>query len=135
MYAESLTWGQSDGWKPQTIGQLSPDLVLYFGSRKMLADGSRYRELRATFPTARLMGCTTGGQIHDNEIVDDIVNAIALRFDATKIRAVSEAISNASDSRRCGEDSAPTALNAPRAPGVGVSGLASCNPAATLRSL
>jgi hypothetical protein len=104
MYAVSLDWRQSNGWQPQSAAQLRPDLVLYFGSREMLADGDRYRELRAMFPKACLMGCTTGGQIHGDDIVDDDINAIALRFDATKIKATSEEINNANDSRRCGED-------------------------------
>ena len=103
MYAAPLAWAESNGWQPQTIGQVRPDLVLYFGSREMLADGARYRELRAMFPKACLMGCTTGGQIHGDELDDDL-NAIALRFDASKIKATSEEINNADDSRRCGEE-------------------------------
>jgi len=103
MYAAPLAWAQSNGWQPQTIGQVRPDLVLYFGSREMLADGARYRELRAMFPKACLMGCTTGGQIHGDELDDDL-NAIALRFDASKNKATSEEINNADDSRRCGEE-------------------------------
>jgi hypothetical protein len=103
MYAAPLAWAQSNGWQPQTIGQVRPDLVLYFGSREMLADGARYRELRAMFPKACLMGCTMGGQIHSDELDDDL-NAIALRFDASKIKATSEEINNADDSRRCGEE-------------------------------
>lgn len=104
MYVASLAWDQSDSWQPHTIGKLSPDLVLYFSSRATLTDGARYSELRAMFPNACLMGCTTGGQICDAEIVDDKVSAIALRFDATKIRPASVAITSASDSRRCGEE-------------------------------
>lgn len=102
MYAVPLAWTPSDGWQSQTIEEVGPDLVLYFGSRERLADGERYRELRAMFPQACLMGCTTGGQIHGDELDDDL-NAIVLRFDATKIRATSEPIDTASDSRRCGE--------------------------------
>jgi hypothetical protein len=56
MYVESLAWTQPNGWQPQTIRQLRPDLVLYFGSREMLTDGARYQELRTFFPKACLMG-------------------------------------------------------------------------------
>ena len=103
MYSAPLTWNQSKGWQSKAIEKENPDLVLYFGSREMLADGARYQELRAMFPKACLMGCTTGGQIHGDELDDDL-NAIALRFDATKIRATSVEINDASDSRRCGEE-------------------------------
>lgn len=103
MYAAPLSWTQQEGWQSQEIGRQSPDLVLYFGTRAMLADGDRYAELRAMFPKACLMGCTTGGQIHGDEL-DDELNAIALAFDATKIRATSVEINSAADSRRCGEE-------------------------------
>ena len=103
MYSASLSWNQSKGWQSKAIEKENPDLVLYFGSREMLADGARYQELRANFPKACLMGCTTGGQIHGDELDDDL-NAIALRFDTTKIRAASVEINDASDSRRCGEE-------------------------------
>lgn len=103
MYSAPLTWNQSNGWQMKEIGKENPDLVLYFGSRDMLADGARYQELRANFPKACLMGCTTGGQIHGDEL-DDELSAIALRFDATKIKAASVEINDASDSRRGGEE-------------------------------
>ena len=103
MYSAPLTWNQSTGWQSKAVEKENPDLVLYFGSREMLADGARYQELRANFPKACLMGCTTGGQIHGDELDDDL-NAIALRFDTTKIRAASVEISDAGDSRRCGEE-------------------------------
>ena len=103
MYAAPLAWAQSNGWQPQTIEKMSPDLVLYFGSRELLADGARYQELRSMFPKACLMGCTTGGQIHGDKLDDDL-NAIALRFDTTNLKATSAQIDNAIDSRYCGEE-------------------------------
>lgn len=103
MFTASFNWNRSEGWQPKTGGQFRPDFVLYFGSREMLADGTRYLELRSMFPDAVLMGCTTGGQIHNNEIVDDEINAVALKFDATKLRVASVAIEDANNSRRCGE--------------------------------
>jgi hypothetical protein len=103
MFADSLIWAQSDGWQPTTTEKPDPDLVLYFGSREMLVDGRCYRDLRTMFPNSCLMGCTTGGQIRGDAIVDDKVNAIALRFRATKVRAVSECINDPADSERCGQ--------------------------------
>jgi hypothetical protein len=103
MYSAPLSWNQSKGWQSTATENENSDLVLYFGSRAMLADGARYQELLAKFPKACLMGCTTGGQIHGDELDDDLMG-IALRFDATKIRAASVEINDASDSRRCGEE-------------------------------
>lgn len=101
MHTEALTWTRSGGW--QSDDRVKPNLVLYFGSRETLADGVRYAELRARFPSAFLMGCSTGGQIHDDEIVDDEINAVALQFEATKLKITSETVGDVNESRRCGE--------------------------------
>jgi hypothetical protein len=102
MDTASLSWSAIDGWQSQH-NQLVPDLVLYFGGRETLTDGGRYRELREMFPDACVMGCSTGGQICSDEILESGVNAIAIRFDATTIRTAVETACNASDSRIYGE--------------------------------
>jgi hypothetical protein len=98
-----LDWRRTGGWQPQSAGELAPDLVLYFGSRELLADAGRYRELQQMFPKAHVMGCTTGGQIHNSEILDDEINAVAMRFDATTVKATCVEVGDVSQSRRSGE--------------------------------
>lgn len=88
MLATSLAWTHQDGWNSTPAANQPANLVFYFGSREVLADGARYAELRAMFPGASLMGCTTGGQIHGDEL-DDELSALAIRFDATQIKATS----------------------------------------------
>lgn len=100
MLTHSLVWSPSNGWHC-SVDENSA-LVIYFGSRAMLADGACYRELRMKFPNAHLLGCTTGGQIHERDVDDSEVNAIALSFDATRIAVASETIASSQDSRRCG---------------------------------
>jgi len=102
MDTASLNWNATDGWQPGKI-RLVPNLVLYFGGREALADGEWYRELRRMFPDACLMGCSTGGQINSDEIIDSGINAIAVRFDATAIRTVIETVHHATESRAYGE--------------------------------
>ncbi len=102
MDTTSLSWNAVDGWQPKQT-RLAPNLVLYFGSRETLADAARYLELREMFPDACLMGCSTGGQICSDEIIEAGVNAIAIRFEATAIRTAIETARNAGDSRTHGE--------------------------------
>ena len=68
----------------------SADLVLYFGLRAALAYGARFRELRAMFAKAHIVGCSTGGQIR-NDDVDDEIAAVALRFEQTRLKLACEA--------------------------------------------
>ncbi len=102
MDTASLSWNAIDGWQPAST-PFAPDLVLYFGSRETLTDSARYQELREKFPDACLMGCSTGGQICGDEIVENGVNAVAVRFDGTAIRTAIESAPNAGDSRIYGE--------------------------------
>jgi hypothetical protein len=55
------------------------------------------------FPRAHILGCSTGGQIRNDDIVDDEIVATAVRFDATKLRLACESASGPEHSRACGE--------------------------------
>jgi hypothetical protein len=102
MRSQQIVWNHLTGWTPQRpAGEAS--LVLYFGGRQALACGARYDELRAMFPSAHIVGCSTGGQINGNDIGDDEIVAAAIHFDATRLRLCSRDIADSSDSRACGE--------------------------------
>jgi hypothetical protein len=102
MRVERLSWLLPDCRELSKLKQAEPDLVIYFGSRAALASGVAFEQLRATCPRAMILGCTTGGQIHEHDAVDDEMAGIAIRFDETKIRLVSEMVGSSVDSRMCG---------------------------------
>lgn len=101
MYVQPLSWNVVKGWSPNGLDR-DADLVLYFGTRSVLEDGARFAELRAKFPSAHLVGCSTGGQICDDNITDDDIVAVSLRFGATKLRVTQASTSGQRDSHRCG---------------------------------
>src|SRR6202521_3211922 len=91
MRTEQLSWSKPTGWhngstSPRNANPRNANLVLYFGARDALASGSRYHELRAMFPDAHIMGCSTGGQISNGDVTDDEIFAAALSFDHTPLR-------------------------------------------------
>lgn len=102
MQTHELSWTTADGWRSTGADAGRAGLVLYFGLRAALADGTRYRELRAMFPKAHIVGCSTGGQIHNDE-VDDEIAAVALRFDRTRLRLACVPVPGPEHSRACGE--------------------------------
>ena len=102
MRTQQLSWSAAHGWRAPAKDFAAAGLVLYFGLRSALADGARYRELRAMFAKAHVMGCSTGGQIR-NDDVDDEIAAVALCFDRTRLGIACEAVPAASHSRSCGE--------------------------------
>ncbi|MEA2864994.1 MAG: hypothetical protein QOC84_2950 [Bradyrhizobium sp.] len=103
MRSQQITWNPQARWSPVKAELGNASLVFYFGTRQMLACGKRYSELREMFPSAHILGCSTGGQINSSDISDDEIVAAAIGFDATRLRLISEEISDAHQSRSCGE--------------------------------
>ena len=104
MRSQQLVWNHHAGWTPRNSDLAKATLVLYFGGRQAVACGSRYGELREMFPTAHILGCSTGGQIdNNNDISDDQIVAAAIHFDATPLRLCRVDISDPGQSRACGE--------------------------------
>ena len=103
MHSQQITWNPQAGWTPINAELENVSLVFYFGTRQMLASGTRYSELCEMFPAAHILGCSTGGQINNSDISDDEIVAAAIRFDATRLRLVRQDISDAQQSRNCGE--------------------------------
>ena len=42
------------------------------------------------FPAAHILGCSTGGQISNDDVTDDEIAAAAICFDATRLRVACE---------------------------------------------
>jgi hypothetical protein len=103
MHSQQITWNPQAGWTPIKAETEKVSLVFYFGARQMLACGERYHELREMFPAAHIVGCSTGGQINNSDISDDEIVAAAIGFDATRLQLVRQDISDARQSRNCGE--------------------------------
>ena len=104
MRADQLSWSEASGWRADCGIPEKADLVLYFGTRQTLTCGRRYDELRAMFPDAHILGCSTGGQISSDDVTDDEIASVALSFDRTGLRIASEANPSAAQSRACGEN-------------------------------
>src|SRR5712671_3485773 len=102
MQIDQLSWSESGGWQSSERSR-EADLVLFFGTRQALACGSRYRELQTMYPRAHLLGCSTGGQIRNDDVTDDEIAAAALRFEATGLRMACEPAPTPEQSRACGE--------------------------------
>ena len=103
MHSQQITWSQQAGWSPVAADPEKIAVVFYFGTREVLACGTRYHELREMFPAAHILGCSTGGQINNSDVNDDGIVAAAVRFDSTRLRLVRHDVGDASQSRDYGE--------------------------------
>jgi hypothetical protein len=103
MRVQQIIWNKRSGWTAAKEEMGKASLVLYFGTRAGLACGTRYDELRSMFPAAHILGCSTGGQINNNDVNDDDIVAAAISFDGTRLRLCREDISDPRRSRDYGE--------------------------------
>jgi hypothetical protein len=88
MKLEQCKWTKHQGWLPNEPGKLKNDahLVLVFGSTSILQDQNLLKQVRATYSSAILMGCSTSGEIYDTEVLDDSLVVTAICFEHTPIR-------------------------------------------------
>lgn len=86
MRAVQSVWTSERGWD-QGPTHSDAQLVLAFGATGTVTQGQSWSELRHRHPGAILLGCTTGGEIHGCDVLDESLSATAIRFDNTEIGA------------------------------------------------
>jgi hypothetical protein len=106
MQVDQKRWTAAAGWidtNPAAASLPSAQLVIYFGARAALSDCAIHQELRAMYPDAHLLGCTTAGEISGTTVSDDSVVSTAIRFEHTAVRAAYRPLADASKSKAVGE--------------------------------
>jgi hypothetical protein len=98
-----LAWTDATGWECEPGGH-PVQLVLYFGSRDTLADGPWFGQLRARFPDAHILGCSSASQIADGDILENGIAGVALGFDNARIKAEAVEVGGNSSSRDSGAE-------------------------------
>ena len=99
-------WLDKAGWHfdspTEPVG--AAQLVLYFAGSQALSDGRALQDLRSRFPAAKLVGCSTGGEIFESEVYDDSIAAAALHFNSAAVALRSVALGDcANDSLVAGK--------------------------------
>lgn len=90
MQLRQAIWTSSTGWQCwDGDDSLASDLVLYFAAPGTMDDGTRFAELQGRYPGARIVGCTTGGEILGSEVHDGAIVATAIRLKQSTIRIAS----------------------------------------------
>jgi len=104
MHATQSSWSSKSGWSKASAG--SPGdarLVLAFGSPDAISNAGRWNELQARHPNAIMLGCSTGGEIHGCDVVDETLSATAFDFANTQIAAAQADVESSGDSFAAGQ--------------------------------
>lgn len=105
MRLATLSYGSSSGWS-QELPDLDSDrtLVIAFGAPEFGADTRPFDELARAFPTSKIIGCSTAGEIIGTDLRDRSVVVAAVRFDSSTLRTAVAHVGGAQDSFGAGRD-------------------------------
>ncbi len=105
MRLHSCRYTGSTGWLPALPTEMdSPQtLVLAFGARVLGDQTAPFDELRAAFPHAQLLGCSTSGEMAGTNVDDASISLVVARFEHTRLRLATTEIVAPADSRAAGE--------------------------------
>lgn len=118
MQLSTLSYSAAEGWSDDLPAIDSErTLVVAFGSPEFGADTRPFDDLRRAFPTSRIVGCSTAGEIIGTDLRDGSVVVAAARFDSSTLRAASATVGSADDSFAAGQDIAHQ-LSSPALRGV-----------------
>lgn len=102
MWIEQRVWTAAEGWSTSEKPAGPTSLVLYFSAPGALDPEALYGELRQRYGDAAIVGCTTGGEIQGNEVLDDGIVTAALGFDRATIKVAARDLSDIAQSNAIG---------------------------------
>lgn len=105
MRVESLVWTPGDGWSAALPTRLDSDatLVVAFAAARSDRVAELVGELRTSLPHARIVGCSTAGQIQGDALSDESLVCSVARFDRSRVEVTTACVSGTQDSYDAGK--------------------------------
>jgi hypothetical protein len=105
MRTEQAVYSQANNWVSKSNDNLSElaQLVFLFGDKNLLKEQKHFDYIRNCYPKAEIVGCSTSGDIYQEEIYDNSIVCTAVYFENTKLQVVCEQVDSMSDSFKIGE--------------------------------
>jgi hypothetical protein len=105
MKTEQLIYSESAGWSKRTEQKLSnlAQLVYLFGNKDLLKMQQHIDFVKENYPIAQIVGCSTSGEILQEEVYNNNIICTAVWFENTNIEIAKEAIHSMEDSFCVGE--------------------------------
>ena len=91
MRVQRLRYDAANGWSGAFPELDTPNvLILVFGASRYLDAPAPIGELRRRYPAAVLTGCSSSGEVFDDNVFDDSLSVAIVAFDATTVRMAVE---------------------------------------------
>jgi hypothetical protein len=105
MKTEQSIYSESNGWVKKTeneSGKLA-QLVFLFGKRDLLKKQQHIDFVREAYPQAQIVGCSTSGEIYQEEVFNSHIVCTAVWFEKTFVEIAKEVVHSVEDSFSVGE--------------------------------
>ncbi|MBL9027690.1 MAG: FIST C-terminal domain-containing protein [Myxococcales bacterium] len=114
MESVSFSYEPAKGWSIDSFPALDSERtwVLAFGAPEFLRDVGPIAELAGAYPKARVMGCSSAGEIHGGQIRDGSLSVVVMRFSEGHVRECAVEVADGRASREVGRSLA-RGLSAP----------------------
>ena len=90
MRVEQQHWSSKGSWEGSVEKRCrDAQLVMVFGATSRIRDAALWSELRAKWPSARIVACSTAGEIAETSVRDDSVVATAIQFERSRAMVAS----------------------------------------------
>lgn len=105
MKTEQSKWTPENGWQHLSDAKINEgaQLVLLFGKGNHLKDNSLINDIKQRYPLAKIIGCSTSGEIINTNVIDNSIVSTAIQFDSSHIAEYSMKINSSDDSFEIGK--------------------------------
>ena len=93
---------QNSCWSPELPEQSDAQWVLTFGDRKLAQDNHFYNPIKNKFKQANMIGCSTSGEICDEQVFDNTMVLTAVTFETSQVKTVTVSADDYKNSRDAG---------------------------------
>ena len=105
MKTEQSIFTETNGWIKKSENNLGPNaqLVFLFGNKDLLKKQQHIDQVRAVYPIAQIVGCSTAGEIYQEVVLNNNIVCTAVWFEKTTVTIAKEHIGSMEDSFSIGE--------------------------------
>ncbi len=100
MKTEQSKWTPENGWEHLTDSKINEgaQLLLLFGKGQYLKESALVNEVKNRYPLAKIIGCSTSGEIVGTNVIDNSIVATAVQFDSSHLAEHSIRINSSDES-------------------------------------
>ncbi len=105
MKTEQCIYSTTTGWEKKNVNSLNNNsqLVFVFGNKELLKEQKHIDYLKTEYPVANIVGCSTSGEICQQEVFNQNIISTAIWFEKSKVEIAEEHINTMEDSFKVGE--------------------------------